>query len=657
MRPAVLAISWLTCWAGSARGSSVKWIEPSASELAMKDEPKAPGAPAIVLSYEQIDDGETAELTIHVRIKVLTEGGVSAGDIEIQSGFSSSTERDFLDKFSGRTIHADGTVVPFVASESSTITKENGVKAIALPQVQVGSILEYVIHYEGRNTLYTYLTRYYAPDWALQGKYFFKSAHYVLKVPPDMEEKSSRWVANLPPGAELKRTKNRIELSLADVPAAPDEAFMPPASAARYSVRFFYYDDSRDKYWGATGDSMDYWWSGFDKPTKALVTVVHDLTLPTDSDEVKLRKLYGAVQKFENTDLTRTRTRKEDEKAKIHEVNNSEDVWNRKRGDFEELTLLFIALARAAGYESYPMAVASRGKDKFDQNVLTWSQMDGMAAIVVVKGHEVFFDPGTPMCPFAHMAPWHANVIGVSTEAKMVKIRTTPAEAAKASRTDRTADITLAPDGTVSGTVKVVWSMNAALKLRQQAIEEDQHAAETALEKQLQGAAPQGTTLKLQTVTGWADGEVPLVATFAVTGKLGQATRKRMVVPAQFFASSAKPPLIGETRTQPIEFPEAYMTHDQMQLHLPAGFQVESLPAARSANVFQDTLYGTSAQTSPNGMVITQRAMILNRIDYRVDEYATLHKYFGEVGGYDQEQVLIQTGSNAVAASQETSGH
>jgi len=620
----------------------------------MKTEPKAPGAPAVVLSYEQTDNGETAELTIHVRIKVLTEGGIAAGNVEIPNGFSTSTERDFLDKFSARTIHADGSVAPFVASASSTIVKDNGTKAIALPQVQVGDIVEYVVHYEGRDTLYTYLTRYYAPDWDLQGRYFIRSARFSLRLPESLEEKSTRWVANLPAGAELKRTKSRVDLDLADVPAMPDEVFMPPASAARYTVRFFYYDDIRDKYWGESGDSMDYWWSELYKPTKALVAVVHDLTVPTDNDEAKLRKLYQAVQRFDNTDLTRAHSRKEDEKANIREIQNSEDVWNRKRGDSEELTLLFIALARAAGYEAYPMAVASRGQQKFDQNVLTWSQMDGMAAIVLVNHHEIFFDPGTRMCPFAHMAPWHANVVGVSTEAKTVKIRATPAEAAKTSRTDRTAEITLAPDGSISGTVKIVWTMNSALKLRQQAISEDQHAVEAAVEKELQEEIPAGTTLKLQSLTGLGDGDVPLVAIFAVSGKFGQATRKRIVLPAQFFASTAKPVLVGDTRTQPIEFPSAYMMHDQMRLHLPAGFQVESLPAGRSASVLQDTLYGTSAQTLPDdgGVVVTQRALILNRIDYKTEEYAALHRYFGEIAGYDQEQILLQTGNKTAAAAE-----
>jgi hypothetical protein len=642
-------------WCEAAARAEVQWIVPSAEELAMTSEPKAPGAPAVVLSYEQSDDGETAERTIHVRIKVLTDGGISAGNIEIFSGFVENVSRDFLEKFQARTIHADGTVIPYAASSTSTIVEKSGIRAIALPQVQVGSILEYVVHYAGGNTLYTRLVRYYEPDWRLQGKYFTRSAHFTLKVPERLEKDSTRWVANLPPGAALQRTKNRVDLDVKDIPALPDEPDMPPMSSTAYSVRFFYYDQSRDKFWGDKGGDTDYFWSEFDKPTKTLQAVVHDLVIPTDNDETKLHKLYDAVQKFENTDLTRERTHTEDVKNNVHEANNSDDVWGRKRGDNQDLTLLFIALARSAGYQAYPMAVASRGRAVFDQNVLSWDQLDSMVAIVVVNGHEVYFDPGTKMCPFAHMAPWHSNVVGVSTEAKLVKIRMTPTEPAKGARTERMADLMLMPNGDVSGKATITWSENAALRLRQKAIRDDEHAVKRDVEKEVQGEVPPGVEVKLESLEGLDNADVPLVATLAVSGKMGQATRKRIVLPSQFFASTGKPVFVGDIRTQPIAFPEAYTGRDKMRLRMPAGYVVESLPDGRSLATAKDSGYASNALPAADdgSVIVTQRAFSLNRVDYKVDEYRGLRQYFQQVADYDQDQIILkvaQGGGDAAAS-------
>ncbi len=47
---------------GAAWASLPKWTEPTAPELSMKSEPKAPGAPAVVLSFDETDDGESGEI-------------------------------------------------------------------------------------------------------------------------------------------------------------------------------------------------------------------------------------------------------------------------------------------------------------------------------------------------------------------------------------------------------------------------------------------------------------------------------------------------------------------------------------------------------------------------------------------------------------------
>jgi hypothetical protein len=75
----------------SARASSPPWIDPSPAELQMTSEPKAPGAPAILLSWEEHDDANSAEVVVHVRLKVLTEGGLSAGRLIYQTELSATT--------------------------------------------------------------------------------------------------------------------------------------------------------------------------------------------------------------------------------------------------------------------------------------------------------------------------------------------------------------------------------------------------------------------------------------------------------------------------------------------------------------------------------------------------------------------------------------
>jgi hypothetical protein len=663
MRLPLVTFALSTLLLASVRGlAEAKWTVPTPAELSMTSEPRAPGAPAIILSYEETADAESAEVTFHVRIKILTIGGLSAANIDLPDRIVTNDDTD--QQISARTIHSNGTIIPFTGTPQNSIVKDDGEEShriLALSGAEVGSILEYFCHFRSVNTLMTHLVGYYSPVWQVQRNYFIREAHFNLRTPDDFESKDVRWVANLPRNVAPRYVKKHVLLDLTDVPAAPDEDFAPPRATALYNVRFFYYDDTRDKFWGTVGDKVDTAWFNFYTPRKALVTVVNGLIQPSDTDEQKLSKIYTAVMQFENTDYTRRRSEAEDKKNGFGEAKNSEDIWNRKRGDSDDLTLLFIALARSAGYPASPMAVTSRNLGVFDQDVLSWSQMDSMLAIVNVKGREVFFDSGTRYCPFAHVAPWHSNVIGVSSEGKLIKIRYTPKESSASSHIDRVVNLKLTEGGTISGTVKLSWTGTAGLALRENALRTDKSAVETGLLKDTQAEVPPGIDLKLVSLDGLNNGEVPLVATFSATGTLGTSTRTRLVLPEQFFESTAKQMLDASTRTLPVNFPQAYSKRDLMTIQVPAGYTVESLPPSQSLALQSDTMYKTAIQAAlvqgddpkqpPVPTLIVQRIFVMNRIDYKAEEYSGLHTYFGEIATHDQEQILLHTKPTQSAAN------
>jgi len=116
-------------------------------DLKMTSEPNAPGAAAIIL-YRQVDrddDPDRGHESNFLRIKILKEEGRKYADVEIpyEKGYS-----DKIVSVSGRTIHADGSVVEFKGKPfDKTIAKAKGLKYSAktftLPDVQVGSVIEY----------------------------------------------------------------------------------------------------------------------------------------------------------------------------------------------------------------------------------------------------------------------------------------------------------------------------------------------------------------------------------------------------------------------------------------------------------------------------------------------------------------------------------
>ena len=108
-------------------------------------------------------------------------------------------------------------------------------------------------------------------------------------------------------------------------------------------------------------------------PRKALKDAVAQIVAPADTDEQKARKIYDEVMKLDNTDFTREKTKAERKNEKLKQIKDAEDVWKQKSGSSDDIALLYVALARAAGLHAYPMQVVNRNHAIFDPTFLSTS--------------------------------------------------------------------------------------------------------------------------------------------------------------------------------------------------------------------------------------------------------------------------------------------
>src|ERR1700739_1219512 len=117
----------------------------SPDELKMTSEPKAPGAPAVILFREvyRDDNGRTSHEDNYYRIKCLAEEGRKFADVAVE--FAKGND---VVNVHARTIQPDGSVAEFDGKIfEKTIVKARGRQVLAttftLPAVKVGSIIEY----------------------------------------------------------------------------------------------------------------------------------------------------------------------------------------------------------------------------------------------------------------------------------------------------------------------------------------------------------------------------------------------------------------------------------------------------------------------------------------------------------------------------------
>jgi hypothetical protein len=136
--------------------------EPTKDELQMTSDPKASGASAVYLDREDITDQSSSTRTYYERIKVLTEKGKDLATTRLP--FEPESEK--IASVEGRTIHADGTIVPLTDKPSELVeVKTKGYQlntlVVTLPSVEVGSIIEYRIKVK-----YSSFAPY--PTWMIQ---------------------------------------------------------------------------------------------------------------------------------------------------------------------------------------------------------------------------------------------------------------------------------------------------------------------------------------------------------------------------------------------------------------------------------------------------------------------------------------------------------
>jgi hypothetical protein len=446
--------------------AATTWTQPTPDELKMTSEPKAPNAEAVILNLVINSDEREHTQSLYERIKILTAAG-----IEHYSDVHMEYVQDFesIHAVEGRTIHSDGTVIPFTGKPFdkevvSVAGYQKMEKVFSMPDVQIGSILEF--RYEQHTATLI------EPIWYVQQSAFIRHAefHYIPSTDYGVQS-----VQVLPPGVRVAGGSNGYDLVMNDVPGLPDEEDAPPRHAIGYRVSFFYtYYDSPDRFWKERGQDLSTYLTSITQPSGKVKDAVDQLIAPGDSDQQKLQKIYAAVMKLENTSFTRERT-KEENKAQGSKFHNANDVWSAQRGSDDEMALLFVAMAKAAKLKAYVMIVTDRDRGVFLRADPDFEQLDDFIAIVSVDGKEMFFDPGQRYCEFGKLKWYHTWTGGIrQTDNGGAALTETPTQTYEDADITRKAAIQMDADGTIHGTITISMTGDEALRWRQEALRKDE---------------------------------------------------------------------------------------------------------------------------------------------------------------------------------------
>jgi len=644
---------------------------PTAEELKMTSDPKAPGADAVYLYREETEDDDKYFSTLYVRIKVLTEKGKELATVQIGHQQNLATTKNVsvghfeVAAISARTIHPDGTVIPLAAGQTADLmsvksgASQFNTMTFNLPSVEVGSILEY--RYQLR-----YDRFFIPPTWQIQQPYFVHKAHYVFL--PSWVYRSTgaglgggaladghgqilydvRALAILPSGKTAQQdTQGRWVVDVTDVPPIPREDFAPPLEDRLYQVEFYYtFTAIAKEYWQK---ETQFWLKDVDqytKPTNAIRQAVSAAVSPTDSQLDKAKKLYDLVQKLDNTDFMAnagavfTSNRIPDTSV--------ETVLEHKSGNSNEIAFLYLALARAAGLEARPEWIASRNRRIFNSSFQHTSQLDAVVIVVTADGKEIALDPGCKMAPFQTLHWSHAGAGGVAMggDGKVESIMT-PLQDNRDNTVIRVGSLNIGPDGSVSGMLRVGFIGQEALQWRQRALKADANALKGRMESELQNQVPDGVQIHIDRIAGLDDPSKQLVAVLQVSGTLGTRTGSHLILPRLFFDSKATDPFPAEeVRSLPVDVHYAAQEQEQITYVLPAGFTLEGAPEDASMRWEENAAYKLVSKTDA-GSITSARILARGFTLLNPSEYGKLRDFYDKVALADHQQIALSAAKPA----------
>jgi hypothetical protein len=371
---------------------------------------------------------------------------------------------------------------------------------------------------------------------------------------------------------------------------------------------------------------------------------VGQIVSPSDSPEVKLRKIYDRVQQIRNTSYEVEKTEQEAKREKEKPLENVAEVWKRGYGTGSQLTWLFLGLVRAAGFEAYGCWVSGRREYFFTPVTMQRETLNSNVVLVKLNGKDLYFDPGGAFTPYGLLEWSETGVTGLRLDNDGGSwIRTTLPRASE-SRIERVGKLKLSPDtGDLEGKLTVTYVGLEAMYQRLEERHADQAARKRFLEERLTSQIASAAEVELTNSPDWSNSETPLVAEFnlKIPGWASNAGR-RVLIPAAIFTASEKGLFEHANRVHPIYFEYPYEKADDLTIELPVGWEVGSVPVAQDqdGHVVRYTL---KVEKNPGAIRLT-RTLTIDLMLLEQKYYGALRNFFQVVRTGDGEQIVLQPG-------------
>ena len=617
-------------------GQNYDWQPITPQDMQLKAVAGYPNEPAVLLYHADyityVSDYNQSEF-IYNRIKVLTEAGKSYANVEIPI-----VPWTKIHDLEARAIQPDGSIAELTSKPFEKVIFKNRdfkflAETFALPNVTVGTIIEYRFRLQSSWT--------YSNEWILDHDLFTVKEHFLFKHAGPFV---MSFVAT---GSTAKPEKKNetYELELTNVPPFRQEEQMPPTENYKASVRFFYAKTDKSGIRGFWTEKARWWSLGandFIGDYKAIREAASAVIGSSSDPEEKLRKLYARVQEVRNLYWERERSDKEEKKEHLKENKSVIDVLKHGYGNSYEISALFVAIARAAGFDASLILVASRERRFYREDFLDSSQYNWTIAGVRLQGKNLLLDPATKFCPFGLVRWTNTATSALKLEKDTWNSIIMPSLGQDRAVVMRSARVMLDDQGSLKGHVTVTFEGGEALERRLLDLQTDEAGRNKGLEEEVASWLPAQSTVKMNYSQGWKETGGTIIADMEIeVPSYASKAGKRLLLPSSLFPTKQKSVFRPTERKYPMYFSYAFSELDVTVIKMPAGHSVETIPESIEVKP-KFGMYRNTTKVSADQIVNT-RELFMSQFIFEPAQYSELKEFFVKVETGDQSQAVLSS--------------
>jgi hypothetical protein len=306
-----------------------------------------------------------------------------------------------------------------------------------------------------------------------------------------------------------------------------------------------------------------------------------------------------------------------------------------RNGNVAEINLLMVAMLLKAGLEADPVLLSTRSHGYTLESYPLLDRFNYVVAQTVIDGNTYYLDASEPGLGFGHL-PYQCY----NGHARVINAEATPVDFTPDSLLEKkvtTFFVVSNEKGNLSGNVQQIPGYYESYRLRSAIKEKGTPELVNEIKKGFNGE----TEIKDLFIDSLNNYDGPVTIRYDFDSKM--AGDEIVYINPMFGEGYKENPFKSVERFYPVEMPYTIDETFQLQMQLPAGYEVDELPQQLvvKLNEHDDGVFEYRI-TESNGTISLRSRLRIKRSLFEPDEYSKLREFFSIVVKKHSEQVVLK---------------